>query len=331
LSSRKPKVYVTRRIPEKGLQLLREYVELDVHEGELPPPRDVLIDHARDKDGLLSLLTDRIDSEVMASCPSLRAISNYAVGFDNIDVEAATKRGIIVTNTPGVLTETVADFAWALLMASARRVVEADRFTRAGRWKTWGPTLLCGADVFGKTLGIVGAGRIGSSVARRASGFRMRLLYTDVDRKVDFERETGAKFVSLDELLSESDFVSLHVSLTAETRHMIGERELKKMKRTAILVNTSRGPVVDEEALCRALESKVIAGAALDVFEEEPIPASSPLLRLDNVVVAPHIASASIETREKMAVIAARNLLDALSGREPEFVVNPEVLLSRKG
>ena len=330
MSSRRYKVYVTRLIPEKGLELLRGSVELDVHQGELPPTHDALIQHARDKDGLLSLLTDKIDSEVMANCPNLRVISNYAVGFDNIDVEAATKRGIVVTNTPGVLTETVADFAWALLMASARRVAEADRFTRAGRWKTWGPTLLCGTDVFGKTLGIVGAGRIGSSVARRAAGFNMRVLYTDVAKKEELEKETGARFVGLEELLAESDFVSLHVSLTEKTHHLIGERELKKMKPTAVLINTSRGPVVDQEALYHALKSKVISGAALDVFEEEPIQASNPLLKLDTVVVAPHISSASMETREKMAVMAAQGLLDALSGNEPKFIVNPEVWQSRK-
>jgi len=330
MSPRRYKAYVTRLIPEKGLELLRGSVELDVHQGELPPTRDALIRHARDKDGLLSLLTDKVDSKVMANCSNLRVISNYAVGFDNIDVEAATKRGIVVTNTPGVLTETVADFAWALLMASARRVAEADKFTRAGRWKIWGPTLLCGTDVFGKTLGLVGAGRIGSSVARRAAGFKMHVLYTDTLRKEDLEKETGARFVGLDELLAESDFVSLHVSLTEETHHMIGEKELGKMKRTAMLINTSRGPVVDQGALYRALKSKVIAGAALDVFEEEPIRASNPLLKLGNIVVAPHISSASVETREEMAVMAAQNLLDALSGNKPKFIVNPEVWQVRK-
>lgn len=330
MNSHKQKVYVTRLIPEKGLDLLRGKIELDIHEGELPPSREALIQHSRDKDAILSLLTDMIDSEVMDSCPNVKVISNYAVGFDNIDVAAASKRGIVVTNTPGVLTETVADFAWALLMASARRVTEADRFTRAGKWKTWGPTLLCGTDVFGKTLGIIGAGRIGSSVARRATGFKMRVLYTDMIRREDLEKETGARFVGLEELLAESDFVTLHVSLTDKTHHLIGERELGKMKRTAMLINTSRGPVVDQEALYRALKSKVIAGAALDVFEEEPVQASNPLLKLDNLVVAPHISSASIETREKMAIIAAQNLLDALSGNRPKFIVNPQVWQSRK-
>jgi glyoxylate reductase len=324
------RVYVTGLIPDKGIQLLRGSVEVDVHQGELPPTKEEIIKHTKDKDGLLSLLTDRIDSEVMDSCRSLKVISNYAVGYDNIDVAAATERGIVVTNTPGVLTETVADFTWALLMASARRVVEADRFTRAGKWKTWGPTLLLGNDVIGKTLGIVGAGRIGSSVAKRATGFDMRVLYTDSVRKEDFEKQTGAKFTDLDTLLRESDFVSLHVPLTEETRHMIAEAEFNKMKPTAVLINTSRGPVVDEEALYHALVSGRISGAALDVFEKEPILASNPLLKLKNVVVTPHIASASVETRDKMAEIAAESILDIFSGRTPRFIVNPEVLRSRR-
>jgi len=330
MTGTRKRVYVTRLIPDKGLQLLRGSVEVDVHQGELPPTKEEIIKHTKDKDGLLSLLTDSIDSEVIDNCPKLKVISNYAVGFDNIDVAQATRRGIFVTNTPGVLTETVADFTWALLMASARRIVEADGFAREGKWKTWGPTLLLGADVVGKTLGIVGAGRIGSSVAKRATGFSMRVLYTDTSRKEDFERQTGAEFADLDTLLRESDFVSLHVPLTEGTTHMIAEPELSKMKPTAILINTSRGPVVDEEALYRALVSGRISGAALDVFEKEPIPASSPLLKLKNVVVTPHIASASVETRGKMAEMAAENIIDALLGRTPKFIVNPEVLQSRR-
>jgi glyoxylate reductase len=330
MTGTRKRVYVTGLIPDKGIQLLRGSVEVDVHQGELPPTKEEIIKHTKDKDGLLSLLTDRIDSEVMDSCRSLKVISNYAVGYDNIDVAAATERGIVVTNTPGVLTETVADFTWALLMASARRVVEADRFTRAGKWKTWGPTLLLGNDVIGKTLGIVGAGRIGSSVAKRATGFDMRVLYTDSVRKEDFEKQTGAKFADLETLLRESDFVSLHVPLTEDTKHMIAEAEFNKMKSTAILINTSRGSVVDEEALYRALVSGRISGAALDVFEKEPIPASSPLLKLKNVVVTPHIASASVETRDKMAEIAVESILDVFSGRTPRFIVNPEVLRSRR-
>ena len=330
MSAPRKKVYVTRLIPEKGIQLLRDQVEVDIHLGDLPPPRDTIVEHTRDKDGLLCLLTDTVDEELMGQCPRLRVISNYAVGFDNIDVAAATKRGIVVTNTPGVLTETVADFAWALLMAAARKTVEADRFTRAGKWKTWAPKLLLGTDVYGKTLGIVGAGRIGVSVGRRAAGFSMRILYHDVERREDFEEQTGAKFVDFETLLRESDFVSLHVPLTADTEHMIGEKEFSKMKGNAILINTSRGPVVDEVALYRALKEGRIAGAGLDVFEREPAQASNPLFELENIVVAPHIASASLETREKMAVISAQNLLDALEERVPKFVVNPEVLGSHE-
>jgi glyoxylate reductase len=330
MSARRSKVYVTRLIPEKGIQLLRDQVEVDVHEGELPPSKEVIIQHTRDKDGLLSLLTDTIDSEVMDSCPGLKVISNYAVGYDNIDVAAATKRGIVVTNTPGVLTETVADFAWALLMACARRIVEADKSTRLGEWKTWGPTMLLGVDIAGKTLGIIGAGRIGSSVARRATGFGMRILYTDVVRSEELEKQTGARFVDLDTLLRESDFISLHVSLTKETEHLIAKPEFDKMKPTAILINTSRGPVVDQKDLYDALVSGKILRAGLDVFVTEPIPASDPLLKLKNVVVTPHIASASVETRDKMAEVAAQNLLDALFGRTPRFTVNPEVLSAHR-
>ena len=326
MSARRSKVYVTRLIPEKGIRLLRDQVEVDLNEGELPPSKEVLIQHTRNKDGLLSLLTDTIDSEVMDSCPHLKVVSNYAVGYDNIDVAAATKRGIVVTNTPEVLTETVADFAWALLMACARRVVEADGSARSGEWKTWGPMMLLGVDVAGKTLGIVGAGRIGSSVARRAAGFNMKILYADSVRKEELEKQTGAKLVDLDTLLRESDFISLHVSLTKETTHMIARPELDKMKSTAILINTSRGPVVDQKDLYEVLASGKILGAGLDVFTTEPIPTSDPLLKLKNVVVTPHIASASVETRTKMAEVAAQNLLDALSGRTPRFTVNPEVL-----
>ncbi|HYA21906.1 MAG TPA: D-glycerate dehydrogenase, partial [Thermoproteota archaeon] len=251
-------------------------------------------------------------------------------GYDNIDVAAATKRGILVTNTPEVLTETVADFAWALLMACARRVVEADRSTRLGEWKTWGPTMLLGVDISGKTLGVVGAGRIGSSVARRAAGFNMKILYTDSIRKLELEKQTGAEFVDLDTLLRKSDFISLHVSLTDETKHLIAKPELDKMKSTAILINTSRGPVVDQKDLYDALASGRILAAGLDVFATEPIPTSDPLLKLKNVVVTPHIASASVETRGKMAEVAAQNLLDGLFGRTPRFTVNPEVLSTHR-
>jgi lactate dehydrogenase-like 2-hydroxyacid dehydrogenase len=277
-------------------------------------------------DGLLSLLTDRVDSQLMdAAGPQLQVISNYAVGYNNVDVAAATARGIRVGNTPGVLTDTTADFAFTLLMAAARRVVEGADYVRAGKWKTWGPTLLLGQDVHGATLGLVGFGRIGKGVARRASGFDMRVLYHDPYAIDDPEAEAlGAKHVPLDELYAESDFISLHVPLTPETRHLIDAAALKKCKPSAILINTSRGPVVDPDALYDALRGGDLAYAALDVTEPEPIDAGSPLLSLPNAIVVPHIASASVATRSRMAEIAADNLIAALRGEPMPACVNPE-------
>ncbi len=293
---------------------------------ELPPPRDVLLREAAAADGLLALLTERIDAELMDAAPRLRVVSNLAVGYDNIDVAAATERAILITNTPGILTETTADFAFALLMAAARRVVEADRYTRQGRWKTWEPQVLLGQDVHGACLGIVGLGGVGLEVAKRARGFGMRLLYHDHRRRPREERRFGLIYSELDQLLREADFVSLHVPLSGETRHLIGERELALMKPTAILVNTSRGPVVDQQALYRFLKERRIAAAALDVTEVEPIALDDPLLTLDNVIVAPHIASASVATRSRMASVAADNLLAALRGEEPPHCVNRQAL-----
>ncbi|MDR7520229.1 MAG: D-glycerate dehydrogenase [Armatimonadota bacterium] len=322
----RPRVYVTRRLPEPALARLREHVDFTMWEtDEVPPPREVLLREAAPCDGLLSLLTDRIDGALLDAAPRVRVVSNYAVGYDNIDVEAATARGVVVTNTPGVLTETVADFAMALLLASARRLVEADRFTRAGRWKSWEPMLFLGQDVWGATLGLVGLGRIGAAVARRASGFGMEILYYDVVRREDLERELGLEFAPFEDVLRRSDFVSIHTPLLPQTRHLIGAAQLKMMKPSAILINTARGPIVDQEALTEALRTGTIAGAGLDVFEVEPIPPDHPLLGLDNVVVAPHIASASVGTRTKMALMAVDNLLDALAGRRPANLVNPEV------
>lgn len=318
-------MYITRLIPEEGLNRVREKTHCRVWEGELPPPREVLLREVADVEGLLCLLTDPIDAEVMDAAPKLRVISNYAVGYDNIDVSAATARGIIVANTPGVLTDTTADMAFALLMAVARRVVEADRFVRAGRWKTWGPRLLLGRDVHGATLGIVGMGRVGAAVARRARGFAMRILYYDVVRRESLESELGVEWVDLETLLRESDFVTIHTALTDETRHLISTRELGLMKPTAILINTARGPIVDQKALYEALRNGVIAGAGLDVTDPEPIAPDDPLLTLDNVVITPHIASASIATRTQMAIMAADNLLAGLRGERPLSVVNPEV------
>ncbi len=285
----------------------------------------MLLAEAREAEGLLTLLTDRVDRELLARAPRLRAVSNMAVGYDNIDVAACTERRIAVGNTPGVLTETTADFAFALLMAAARRVVEADAFVRAGKWKTWDPGLLLGQDVHGATLGIAGMGQIGQAVARRARGFGMRILYTDEVARPQSEAETGAQRVDKDTLVREADFLTLHVPLTPHTRHFIGARELAMMKPTAWLINTSRGPVVDQRALAEALAAGRPAGAALDVTDPEPIPMDDPLLRLPNVILAPHIASASLATRSKMADMAVDNLLAALAGRRPPHCVNPEV------
>ena len=319
-----PRVYVTRQVPEKGIDMLREVCELEVWEGELPVPRDVLMAKVADIDGLYCLLTERIDEELLDAAPNLRVVSNMAVGYDNIDVDACTARGIPVGNTPGVLTDTTADCAFALLMASARRIVEGADYVRAGRWKTWGPMLLMGPDVHGATLGIVGFGRIGRAMARRAQGFAMRVLYQDA-YVTKADPALGATRVDLDTLLAESDFVSLHVPLTKETHHLIGLRELRRCKPTAVLINTSRGEVVDHDALYQALHEGQIAYAALDVTEPEPLPADHRLLTLPNCIVVPHIASASVATRTKMAVMAAENLLAGLGGEPLPNCVNPQV------
>ncbi len=321
----KPKVYITRLIPEEGLQMILEACNAEVWEGELPPPREVLLEKVRGKDGLLSLLTDKVDAALMDAAGTLRVISNYAVGYDNIDVKAATERGIPVGNTPGVLTETTADLAFALLMAVARRVVEGVDYVRAGRWRTWGPRLLLGQDVHGATLGIIGFGRIGQAMARRARGFDMRVLYYDRTRREDLEASLGVSYADLDTLLREADFVSIHTDLNPSTYHLINAEALAKMKRTAILINTARGPIVDPAALTEALEKGLIAGAGLDVTEPEPIPLDSPLLRFPNCVIVPHIASASVATRGLMARMAAENLLAGLRGERLPHCVNPEV------
>lgn len=324
----KPRVYVTREIPERGLKVIKERFDAEVWPDYAPPAKSVIVEKAKDVDALVTLLTDKIDAEVLDAGQKLKIIAQMAVGFDNIDVKGATERGIYVTNTPGVLTETTADFAWALLLAVARRVVEADKYVRTGQWKvSWHPSMLMGMDVYGATIGIVGAGRIGSAVARRAKGFGMRILYYDiVPMAPELERELGAELVDLDTLFKESDFVSIHVPLTKETYHMVNERRLRLMKRTAYLVNNSRGQVIDERALYKALKEGWIAGAALDVFEEEPTPVDNPLLKLDNVVVAPHISSASYETRSRMAEMVAENLVAFFDGKVPPNLVNPEVL-----
>jgi glyoxylate reductase len=322
-----PRVFVSRVLPDEGLRPIREASDATIWDDELPPPREALLREIEGCDGVLTLLTDKVDDEFLDRAgPQLKVVSNFAVGFDNIDVPTCTARGIPVGNTPGVLTETTADLAWALLMAAARRVAEGDRYVRAGRWKTWGPMLLMGPDVHGATLGIIGFGRIGQAVARRARGFGMRVLYHD-PRRVSpaVEAEYGAEFRTLEGILPESDFVTLHVDLRPETRGLIEAERLGWMKPTAILVNTSRGPVVDSMALVDALRDGTIAGAALDVTDPEPLPADHPLLGLENCLVVPHIASASRATRGKMASMAAANLLAGVRGQRLPTPVNPEV------
>ncbi|MBU0490591.1 MAG: D-glycerate dehydrogenase [Chloroflexi bacterium] len=324
-----PRVYVTRRIPDAGLNMVRPACDVALWPGDEPPPYETIIDEAREADGLLCLLTDRIDAALMDAAPRLRVISQYAVGVDNIDLAAATRRGIVVGNTPDVLTDATADMAFALLMAAARRLVEGVKYARAGRWRTWGPLTLLGQDIHGATLGIVGLGRIGQAVARRARGFDMRVLYHDCQRSAAAEREFGPSCTDLDTLLAESDFVTLHVPLTPQTHHLIGAAQFRQMKPTAVLINTSRGPVVDQEALVAALRAGTIGGAALDVTDPEPLPADHPLLALPNAIVTPHIASASVSARNQMAVRAADNLLAGLRGELPPFCVNPEALENR--
>ncbi|MFQ5873440.1 MAG: 2-hydroxyacid dehydrogenase [Dehalococcoidia bacterium] len=328
----KPKVFVTRLIADEALDKVREATDMKLWEDDLPTPRDVLLREVRDIDGLLCLLTERIDAELFDAGPNLKVVSNMAVGFDNIDLEEATRRGIPVGNTPRVLTETTADFAFALIMAAGRRVVEGDRYTRAGKWKTWGPKVLLGQDIHGSTLGIIGLGRIGLEMAKRAQGFSMRVIYYDaVVRNEKAEREYGLEFYpDMMKVLAEADFVTLHVPLNPETRHLIGAKELDAMKPTASLVNTSRGPVVDPKALYQALKGDVIASAALDVTEVEPIPMDDPLLTLENCIVAPHIASSSVATRTKMGLMAAENLLAGLRGEQPPDCPNPEAMQVRR-
>lgn len=317
------RIFLTRRIPEEGLAMLREH-EMDIYEGDAPPTKEEIIEGVRGKDVLICLLTDPIDAEVIDASPRLKIIANYAVGIDNIDVKAATERGISVTNTPGVLTETVADLTWALLMSVARRIVESDAFMRDGKFKGWAPLLMLGSDVHRKTLGIIGAGRIGRAVAARARGFDMKVLYYSRSRNEEIERSCNARFVNLQTLLEESDYVSLHTPFNEHTYHLIGEKELRLMKPSAYLINTARGKCIDERALARALKEGWIRGAALDVFEHEPA-VTPELMELDNVVLAPHIGSASYETRSKMAVMVAENVRAVLQGVMPPNCVNPDV------
>lgn len=319
-----PRIYVTREIPEIGLQRLREHCTVEVWPSTLPIPRTDLLAAAAEVEGLLTLLSDPVDAALIAAAPRLRVISQYAVGYDNIDVAAATARGIPVGNTPDVLTDATADFAFALLMAAARRIPEGRENVCQGEWRTWGPKTLLGQDVWGATLGIVGLGRIGQAMARRGKGFAMRVLFTDPRCKAEGEA-LGAECVPLGTLLAEADFVSLHCPLTPQTRGLIGERELRTMKLTAILINTARGAVVQQEALEHALREGWIGGAALDVTDPEPLPPAHPLAGLPNCLITPHIASATVTARAQMARLAAENLLAGLRGERLPHCVNPEV------
>ena len=321
----KPKVYSTHQLFEPARNILDANCDMQYWTDSERPPRDEVLRHVKDKDGLICLLTEKVNEEFLRAAPKLRIASNVAVGYDNIDVDACTKRGVVVTNTPGVLDETTADFAWTLLMAVARRVAEGEALARSGNWRGWNLDQLCGADVWGKTLGIVGFGRIGRSVARRASGFHMKIIYTDAVRaSEEVEKSVNAEFCDMNSLLAESDFISLHVPLLPETRGMFNGPKFLRMKPTAFVINTSRGPVIDEAALVAALENKKIAGAALDVFENEPF--LHPGLKRANVVLTPHIASASLETRTKMAVMAANNIVAMFNGQRPPNILNPDIL-----
>ncbi|MGI6702526.1 MAG: 2-hydroxyacid dehydrogenase [Clostridia bacterium] len=315
------KVYITRPIQNEAISLLKEHFDVTVSPEDRVVDRDVLMDAVEDVDALLCLINDTVDREVIGRAKRARIIANYGVGYNNIDVPAATERGIVVTNTPGVLTDATADLAWGLLLATARRIVESDKYTRAGRYESWSPNLLLGRSVAGKTLGIIGAGRIGRAVARRGLGFDMKLLYHNRRRDEGLEKELNARWVDRETLLKESDFVSLHVPLTDETWHMIGRREFETMKDTAVLINTSRGPVVDEKAMVDALREGLIWAAGLDVYEREPA-VEEGLKALDNVVLASHIGSATIEARTRMAMMAAENIVSVLKGGKPLTPVN---------
>lgn len=319
-------VYVTRMIPEANIDELRQYFDVEVNLEDRALSKEELKEKVRGKAAVISLLTDTIDGEVLdAAGPQLKIVANYAVGFNNFNVVAATERGVVLTNTPGVLDDATATHAFTLLLSMARRIPESDRFVREGKWKGWAPMFFIGLDVDRQTLGIAGLGRIGQNVARKAKSFDMRIIYSDVRRNEEFEKQVGATFVDKETLLKESDFLTLHVPLLPETRHYIGEKELKMMKKTAVLINASRGPVVDEAALVKALKEKEIWGAGLDVYENEP-ELEPGLTELDNVVIVPHIASATMETRIKMGNIAVNNIIKVLNGESPDTCVNPEVL-----
>lgn len=321
----KPYVFVTRQIGNEALQKLSAVADVEVWPLETPPPYEAVLEKASRASALITMLTDRIDAALIDKAPHLKIISQMAVGIDNIAVAHATQKGILVGNTPGVLTETTADMAWALLMAVARRVVEGHNEVQKGIWRPWGPYVLCGQDVFGATLGIIGLGRIGQAVARRAAGFSMKILYSNPRRNPEAEARLGAEYVSLDELLARSDYISLNTYLSPQTRHLIGREQFARMKPTAILINTARGAVVDTQALIEALQQGKIAGAGLDVTDPEPINPDNPLLGMPNVVITPHIASAGTHTRRRMAHMVVDNVLAAFQGEQIPYCANPEV------
>ena len=321
-----PKVYVTRRIPESGIELLQQSCDVEIWDSDDVMPRADFLAAVADKDAVLCLLTDKVDAETLDVATNAKIFANMAVGFDNIDVPECTQRGIMASNTPGVLTDTTADFAFTLLMAAARRIREAHEYVHASKWTTWGPLLLMGQDIHHATLGLIGLGRIGAEMARRGQGFSMRVLYNDIVRREDLEQELGLEYADFETVLKESDFVSLHVPYMPATHHLISTDQLALMKDSAVLINTARGAIVDPQALYTALSSGEIWAAGLDVTEPEPIPMDDPLLTLDNCLVAPHIASASFNTRSDMSELAANNILAALNGERPPTVLNPEVL-----
>lgn len=324
----KPRVFITRSIAQEALDKIAQVTEMEVWPDDLPPPYEVILEKARDAEGLVTMLNDKIDKALMDAAPKLKVITNYAVGYDNIDIVEATRRHIVVSNTPTVLTKTTADNAFALLMAAARRIVEGDQHTRQGKWKTWGPKVLLGQDIYDATMGIIGLGRIGSEVAKRGKGFNMKVLYYDVVRRSeDEERQLGVEYVpNQEQILSRADFITLHVPLLPTTRHLIGAAEFALMKPSAVFINNSRGPVVDQKALYEALKSGQIFSAGIDVTEVEPIPLDDPLLTLDNLIITPHIASSSYNTRRNMAFEVAENLFAGLNGQTPPTCVNPEAL-----
>lgn len=322
----KPRVLVTRRIDPEAEAILAQAASVEIWQEAEPPSKEVLLQKLAGVDGLLTMLTDPIDEQVInANAANLKVIAQMAVGYDNIDIAAATRHGIPVGHTPGVLTETTADFAWALMMAAARRVVEADGEVRSGNWLPWGPDVLTGVDIYGKTIGIIGLGRIGKAMARRAKGFSMRVLYFDNNRDPKTETELGIEFSPLDDLIRQSDFVTLHVYYSPESHHLINRDRFEQMKPSAVLVNTSRGAIVDPDALTQALQTSQIAAAGIDVFDPEPIPADHPILKLKNLVIAPHIASASKETRKRMALMTVENITAGLNDKHLPYCANPEV------